>query len=363
MKNEKIYLFGFSRWKHGFVKAFLKEYEDKNIIFINPIFSTHYKLALKKGLDKNSLVFIWGRKEFKDIEEFAKKENITITRVEDGFIRSVGLGSDLTRPYSLVLDDEGIYFDPTTSSRLETILNTYDFDEKILQKARSLKQKILDTKISKYNTSSHVQLNLPKDKTKILVSGQVEDDASIRFGARGMTNLELLKQVKKENPNAYIVFKPHPDVLSGNRVGNISQDEALKYCDQVIIEVSMSSVLSAVDEVHTMTSLTGFEGLLYEKKVVTYGMPFYAAWGLTQDKKKCDRRKRVLTLDKLIAGVYIIYPRYIHPKTLQYCHPSVLIDELEKERKKLNNNIIHKYKSKIYSTLSRTSQKILSLVK
>ena len=205
--TKKIYLFGFSRWKHGFVKAFLKEYSDKNIIFINPIFSTHYKLALKKGLDKNSLVFIWGRKEYKEIESFAKKEDITITRVEDGFIRSVGLGSDLTRPYSLVLDDEGIYFDPTTSSRLETILNTYDFDEKILQEARSLKQKILDTKISKYNTSSHVQLNLPKDKTKILVSGQVEDDASIRFGANGMTNLELLKQVKKENPSANIFLK------------------------------------------------------------------------------------------------------------------------------------------------------------
>jgi capsular polysaccharide export protein len=361
--TKKIYLFGFSRWKHGFIKAFLKEYEDKNIIFINPIFSTHYKLALKKGLNKNSLIFIWGRKEFKDIEDFAKKENITITRIEDGFIRSVGLGSDLTRPYSLVLDDEGIYFDPTKSSRLETILNTYNFDEKLLVEARNLQQKILETKISKYNTSSHVQLNLPKTKTKILVSGQVEDDASIRFGANGMTNLELLKQVKKENDNAHIVFKPHPDVLSGNRIGNIPSHEALKYCDEIIIEASMSSVLQAIDEVHTMTSLTGFEGLLYGKKVVTYGMPFYAGWGLTIDKKTCKRRKRVLNLEELIAGVYILYPRYIYPKTLEYCHPMALIDELEKERKKINNNTIHKYKNKLYSYLSRTSQKILSLVK
>lgn len=363
MNKNKTYLFGFSRWKHGFIKSFLKEYEDKNIIFINPILSTHYKLALKKGLDKDCQIFIWGKKEFKEIEDFAKSNDIKITRVEDGFIRSVGLGSDLTRPYSLVFDDEGIYFDPTQSSRLETILNTYKFDEKVLDEAKKLRQKILETKISKYNTSEHIELNLPKDKTKILVSGQVQDDASIRFGANGMTNLELLKQVKNDNPNAHIIFKPHPDVLSGNRVGNVPENEALKYCDEIMIDVSMSSVLQAIDEVHTMTSLTGFEGLLYGKKVFTYGMPFFAGWGLTHDKITCKRRKRKLKLDELIAATYILYPTYIHPKTLQYCKPAILIDELEKERQKIKNNIIYGYKTKIYSYLSRTSQKILSLVK
>lgn len=361
MKN--IYLFGFSRWKHNFVKSFLKEYKTHNIFFINPINSSHYKLALKKGLDKDSLIFIWGKKEFQEIEDFARIHDITITRIEDGFIRSVGLGSDLTRPYSLVLDDKGIYFDPTQSSRLETILNTYDFDEDILKEAKELRQKILDTKISKYNSSAHISLNLPKNKIKILVSGQVQDDASIKFGAKGMKNIDLLKQVKEKNPNAHIIFKPHPDVLSGNRVGNIPKKEALVYCDEVVIDVSMSSVLQEVDEVHTMTSLTGFEGLLYKKKVVTYGMPFYAGWGLTSDLKKEPRRQRKLSLDELVAGVYILYPRYIHPKTLEYCHPSVLIDELEKERKKLNDNIIYRTKNNIYNYISRTSQKILSLVK
>ena len=366
IKTDKIiFLFGFSRWKHGFVKSFLKEYKYENIIYINPIFKSHFDLALKKGLDKNSDIFIWGRKEFKDIENFAQESNIKITRIEDGFIRSVGLGSDLTRPYSLVIDKEGIYFDPTKPSTLETILRTYDFqsNQELLKEAEKLRKKILKTKISKYNTSNHKELSLPKDKVKILVSGQVEDDASIKYGASGMTNLQLLKEVKQDNPKAYIVFKPHPDVLSGNRIGNIEEKLALEYCDKVIIDVSMSSVLDAVDEVHTMTSLTGFEGLLYGKKVVTYGLPFFAGWGLTIDKRTCERRNRNLTLDELVCAVYILYPRYIDPKTLNYCTPSVLIDELEKEKKKINNNIIYKYKSKIYSYLSRTSQKILSLVK
>ena len=358
-----IYLFGFSRWKHTFVKDFLKEYKNQNIHFINPTISNHFKLAIKKGLNKNSLIFIWGKKEFKEVEEFADKNNINITRVEDGFIRSVGLGSDLTRPYSLIFDDQGIYFDPTSPSKLETILNTYDFDETILEKSKQLRQKILDTKISKYNNSSHKKLDLPKHKVKILVSGQVEDDASIKFGAKGMTNLSLLKQVKEKNKDAYIVFKAHPDVLSGNRIGNIPDKEALKYCDKILIDISMASVLQAVDEVHTMTSLTGFEGLLYGKKVVCYGMPFYAGWGLTTDMKKEKRRQRDLSLEELLAGVYILYPKYIHPKTLAYCDALELVDELEKQRNIINNDILYKIRIKIVTFLSRMSQKILNLVK
>ena len=178
-----------------------------------------------------------------------------------------------------------------------------------------------------------------------------------------MTNLQLLKEVYADNQDAYIIFKPHPDVLSGNRVGNIDEKEALNYCDEVLVDVSMSSVLDAVDEVHTMTSLTGFEGLIYGKKVYTYGMPFFAGWGLTIDKITCDRRKRILTLDELCAGVLILYPRYIHPKTKNYCDPIVLIDELQKEKEKINNSIIYKLKIKIFTYLSRTSQKILSLLK
>lgn len=322
-------------------------------------------MAIKKGLDKACNIFIWGRKEYKEIENFAKSNDIKITRVEDGFIRSVGLGSDLTAPFSLVVDNEGIYFDSTTSSSLETILNTYDFDSNkdILEEAKLLRKKIIEAKISKYNSTDHKELNLPKSKRKLLVSGQVEDDASIKFGANGMTNLQLLKEVKESNRDAYVIFKPHPDVLSGNRVGNIDENFALEYCDEVLVDVSMSSVLTAVDEVHTMTSLTGFEGLMYGKKIYTYGMPFFAGWGLTIDKKTCERRRRILTLDELCAGVLILYPRYIHPKTKNYCDPIVLIDELQKEKEKIDNSVIYRLRIRVFTYVSRYSQRILSLLK
>ena len=363
--QKKAFMFGFSLWKHSFIPPFMPNFKPQNIIFINPFFTSHFKSALKKGLRQeahNCEIFIWGRKNFGRIESFAKENAIPITRVEDGFIRSISLGSDLTRPFSQVFDSSGIYFDATTPSELEEILNHTDFSPTLLNEAKILKDKILANKISKYNTNPHKSLNLPQDKLKILIPGQVQDDASILYGANGRTNLSLLQQVREENPNAYILYKPHPDVLSGNRIGHIPDSIALQYCDEILTSVSLSSCLEAVNEVHTLTSLSGFEALLYGKKVVTYGMPFYAGWGLTIDKQTCPRRTRKLTLEQLIAGAYILYPRYIHPKTLSLCHPNVLIDALESERQKLQNNKFYAFKKHLYANLSRKTQKILRIL-
>src|SRR3546814_1186728 len=63
-------------------------------------------------------------------------------------------------------------------------------------------------------------------KTVILVPGQVEDDASIRFGCTDVrTNIALLKAARAARPDAFIVYKPHPDVVSGNRTGKIQRSE------------------------------------------------------------------------------------------------------------------------------------------
>ena len=362
--SPKVYLFGFSRWKHGFIKSFLKEYESRNIFFINPIFSSFLDSACKKGMDATSEIYVWGKKEFPDIEEFAAKNALHVTRVEDGFIRSVGLGSDLTQPYSLVVDKHGIYFDPSQRSDLEDFLNTYNFknDALLLARAKSLVEKIIATKISKYNADTHQVLTFATNKKLVLVPGQVEDDASIRLGAEGMKNIELLQKVRENMPNDFIIFKPHPDVLSGNRVGHINENEALVFCDIVVQNVSMASVLEVVEEVHTMTSLTGFEALLYGKKVTTYGMPFYAGWGLTQDMHKIDRRTRDLNLMELVAGTLLLYPRYLHPQSQKFCTPEEVLLYIEAQKKKLESSLYLRLVFKFRNFLSRWAQKFLSLV-
>lgn len=331
---KKAYFFGFSRWKHDFMVPFFEKEKFSKHFFINPLFwQKDLTLALKKGLDKNSLIYIWGRKSFPELEAYAIEHHIPIARVEDGFIRSVGLGSDLTRPYSLVVDDQGIYFDPTCESRLESILNEAYFDDTMLERARAIKEYLLVKKLSKYNLYENTALSdIPKDKKVICVIGQVEDDASIRFGAQGMSNLSLLKQAREANPEAFILYKPHPDVLAKNRKGHIAQESIKQYADDVIEKIGLDSVLSVCHEVHTMTSLVGFEALMRGLKVVTYGMPFYAGWGLTEDKHSCHRRRRTLALDELVAGTLLLYPRYIHPISLQPCDIEPFLEGLEQEK-------------------------------
>jgi capsular polysaccharide export protein len=167
----------------------------------------------------------------------------------------------------------------------------------------------------------------------------VESDASIRFGAADIqTNMGLLKEVRRRNPEAFVIYKPHPDVVAGLRVQGADECDANLYCDSVIEDVAMSDLLDGVDEIHTMTSLTGFEALLRGKRVVTYGMPFYAGWGLTDDlgmsKSVAARRDRTLKLDELVAGALILYPTYVSRHTGLLTTPETVLQELKEWRRK-----------------------------
>ncbi|ELY2902699.1 cobalt ABC transporter permease [Cronobacter sakazakii] len=148
----------------------------------------------------------------------------------------------------------------------------------------------------------------------LLVPGQVSDDASLVGGTQGIRTIAaLLRMVRARNPQAYIVFKPHPDVACGNRQGEPSARDVLRWADCLATQADIVDVLEQVDEVHTLTSLAGFEALLRGKAVFCYGMPFYAGWGLTHDEYPCPRRTRRLTLNALIHTTLIDYPFYLHP--------------------------------------------------
>lgn len=267
--------------------------------------------------------------------------NTKIVRLEDGFIRSVGLGADLIQPLSWAMDTRGIYYDATSPSDLEHILQHTEFDKGMTSRAQLLRERLVAEGLTKYNVSAvawqrHGTGGIPESdgampsmQTVILVPGQVESDASLAFGAPHIRqNLELLKAVRTANPHAHIIYKPHPDVVAGLRNKGQGEDKVMEACNEMVVDVSMGSLLSQVDEVHTLTSLAGFEALLRGRKVVCYGQPFYAGWGLTEDIAPLARRSRKLTLDELVAGVLILYPTYISRTTGKFTTPERVLDEL-----------------------------------
>ena len=301
---------GFRQWKAANVKPLLA-LDAKRVVFAR---SAKKIKALALG-PQDALVF-WGRNAPAGLQEFAEAAGTRMLRMEDGFVRSVGLGSDLIRPLSLVLDECGIYFDPTQSSSLEHILGTAKFSEEELVRAARVRTFIVAHGVTKYNLEPRARAKWSyDDKLVVLVAGQVEDDASIRYGCTDVkTNLGLLQAARRAHPNAFIVYKPHPDVLSGNRAGQLALANARQLADHVETRLSVVSCIEACDVVHTMTSLTGFDALLRGKQVVVYGQPFYAGWGLTQDVLKegvaLARRQRQLTLDELVAGTLLRHPIY-----------------------------------------------------
>jgi len=300
-RNGYLWAPGLSWWKYTILKPFLQTRTNK--------------LSFSRRENRATACVVWGNNGEQRWQERAKSKLLPIWRMEDGFLRSSGLGSNLMPPLSLVLDKRGIYYDASRSSDLEVMLNESELTRMQRQRAQRLQQRLVQSKISKYNLGADFVLPpAALGKRVILVPGQVEDDASIRSGTCAVrTNAQLLHAVRKRNPDAFIIYKPHPDVLVGNRKGQLAQSDVALLADYQVLNADVIQCIQVVDEIHTMTSLAGFEGLLHGKKVCCYGMPFYAGWGLTHDEYHCARRLRKLTLNDLIYQALIEYPTYIHP--------------------------------------------------
>ena len=281
---------------------------------------------------------VWGKHSSPGLSAFARKVGAAVLRVEDGFIRSVGLGANKIPPYSLCIDSRGIYFDATVPSDLEIILQNYDFTSQpeLLAEARKLIDLMNANGISKYNFAYPQHRNGPyglKKRKRVLVIGQVEDDASIKFGAATpISNNELVRLARSENPEAEIIYKIHPDVLAGKRERFSDPADVADICRIFSEPLSLHDAFFEVDHVYSITSLAGFEALLRGISVTTVGMPFYSGWGLTDDRQRCERRTRKLSIEEIFAGAYLLYAKYFDPATGAAISPREVIERIIAER-------------------------------
>lgn len=281
---------------------------------------------------------VWGATPPAGVAALAQRSGARLVHMEDGFLRSVGLGSDLIAPRSLVLDGRGLYFDPAQPSSLEHLLATAAFTPAELAEAAHLRAFIAEHGITKYNHEPREPARWPHGGRRVvLVPGQVADDASVRLGCTAVqTNPALLQATRQACPDAFIVYKPHPDVSSGNRAGRLALADARRWADHVEADLSVVSCIEACDEVHTMTSLAGFDALLRGKPVTTHGQPFYAGWGLTTDTAQggvaLARRQRRLTLDELVAATLLRHPMYWDPVLKGFTTAFAVARQLQAER-------------------------------
>lgn len=275
------------------------------------------------ALDAHECGVLWGARSADTLPP-----NAHHVRIEDGFFHSCGLGSDMIAPRSQVIDQRGLYFDASRPSDLSVLLNETHFTDAELVRAAALRKLVNELGVTKYNLGRRApEWTIPAGKLVALVPGQVADDASIRLGTGSISTADaLLREVRTQRPDAFIVYKPHPDVLSGNRSGLI---DAERLADVVDTTSDLLSLIDIADEVHTLSSLAGFDALMRDKAVFTYGMPFYAGWGLTNDAlAPLPWRERTLSLDMLTAGALLRYPIYWDWRLRLYTTPEAVVHQL-----------------------------------
>lgn len=304
---------GMRLWKRGPLQGFFGR--ERPLRFVAPARAETMAQASGRRL------MVWGQ----------TPAGASAVRVEDGLIRSRGLGADLVPPLSLVLDDCGIYYDPTRPSQLERLVRARLRPGQIARADRLI-ARLISAGVTKYNLGGMAP-DVPEGH-RILVPGQVEDDASIRLGAGPVqTNLALLERVRAENPAAVILWKPHPDVEAGLRPGAVPAERLPGLADAVLSGVDAAAALDLADEVWTMTSGLGFEALLRGLPVTCLGTPFYAGWGLTRDLGPVPaRRQERPTVAALAHAVLIDYPRYRDPITGRPCPVELVVERIASGR-------------------------------
>ena len=247
----QVQALGFSRWKRPIVQAFLQGSQ------VEPV-------RQPQQLDPARAVAVWGRRDLPGLQP-----GTPVLRLEDGFVRSVGLGAELVRPLSWIVDDLGLHFDASRPSRLEQLLQHHAFDEPLRRRAAILRQALIQAGLTKYNVGQGDWRRPEGARRVVLVPGQVETDASIRWGcAQVRDNAALLAAARRAEPGAWLVYKPHPDVLAGLRRGERDRVVPGRDCDEVVTTAPMHRLLDQVDAVHVMTSLAGFEALLRGREVI-----------------------------------------------------------------------------------------------
>lgn len=315
--SKRVYTGGLSPWKRRAMTPFLIGPDGP------PIHCRSLATAEQQAVMSGGQVALWGAAR-------PMPKEASAIRFEDGFIRSRGLGVNLSLPCSLAMDGAHVYFDARGESLLENILATHSFPEDLLSRSRALIDLVVRRGVSKYNLQTAFDApDVAPGVLKILAPGQVEKDASIRFGSPDVkTNHELVARIRTLYPDAFIAYKEHPDVTAGLRSGG----EAPVHADLIVTQGDIKHWIAWADRVETMTSLAGFEALIRDKPVGVHGVPFYAGWGLTKDRCPVPRRGRQLTVDQLAAATLILYPLYVHPLSGMPCSPEALVEEIALNR-------------------------------
>lgn len=289
-------------------------------------------------------IVLWGgRIPAKAARLIAALRGLPSWYLEDGFLRSVGLGKQNALPISIQIDDLGMPVRAAVPSRLEKVIAASADDWDAASLGSDIRTALVSEKLSKYNNLPHRELKLERSlRKRILLVDQVLGDVSVPMAGGSPDSFSrMLKDAIASG--AQCVVRTHPDVMAGFRKGYLTE-QAAKASGVILLSdaVSVASILDVVDEVWTVSSQFGLDALLREKPVRCYAGPFYAGWDLTEDhlgegaQATLSRRTARPTIDQLAAAAFGLYPVYRDTKSFAEIDVFTAIETLVAERRQLD---------------------------
>lgn len=271
------------------------------------------------------------------MRKFGKKPFI----IEDGFIRSVGIGLSKEPALSITLcGSNTAYYDSYNASSFEEVLNSDRvFTDEELMKAKNTIGLITENHISKYNDSPYLPVSIGRtDARKVLVVDQRYGDQSVVCAKANENDFQImLVDAIRDNPDADILIKRHPDAVKGDKGSyfsdaNVDFTRDINNVHLIDYDIHPHQLLEMVDKVYVCSSGLGFEALMYGKEVICYGVPFYSNWGVTVDKKNEERRIKNRTINEIFYVSYIECSRYYSPELEAVCDIDECIEYIIKNR-------------------------------
>lgn len=268
-------------------------------------------------------VICWGyRPTSNKARAYAKTQQLPCWQLEDGFLRSYHTG-DLSPLLALIVDKSGVYYESRCASDLETMINEVSLDSlDIMTQVKLSRDAILKFQLSKYNHAPDLNdgVLMSNDLARVLVVDQTYGDMSVVCGAASEASFtDMLHAALIENPTAMIYVKTHPEVSAGRKRGYLTEIQNSERVVVVRDKVNAIDLIQKMNKVYVVTSTMGFEALLCGKPVVCFGVPWYAGWGVTDDRVKDSsawaRRTKKRTVDELFGAAYLHYTRYLNPFT------------------------------------------------
>ena len=254
----------------------------------------------------------WGRKRSGRLAGLAARLlGRPLVLLEDGFLRPVARRGP---PVSLMIDTLGVYYDAGAPSCIEQAI-AQGVAEAQATRARDVIARWRDAGVSKYNHAPEFAGALPE--RYVLVVDQTAGDLSLTKGQGDRRAFAaMLDAALAENSDCTVLVKVHPDRFTHGKHGNFTPAQLAQPRLKVIAaECHAVRLLAHAQAVYTVTSLMGFEALLWGKRVRCFGMPFYAGWGLSQDALPAPARRGRASLESLVHAALIACPRYVDPTT------------------------------------------------